>query len=99
MCSDVVLARQKKIDGLYYMVKEPGVDEELLPYMMFRNSDKVPIVKFVEWAKQRCFPPERVDAAKLLEEMGLDHYDRWEIIKQTNARLTCHDEFWVDFEN
>lgn len=99
MHSNTILAESKIIGGVPYMVVCPGVDRRLLPFMLFGDDDKITSFKFAKWAKKRCFPPERMDAAKLLAEMGLDHYDAWEIIKQTNARLTCIDEFWVDFKN
>lgn len=98
MCKSRVIASSKKIDGQMFMVKEPGVPDETFPYMMFRNSDRISIYDFGDWASSRCFPAERMDAKELLEELGLDRYDPWEIVKKTGARITGADDFWVDFE-
>ena len=38
---------------------------------------------------------ERVGAKELLKELGIDHYDGWEIVKIIHARLIT-DPFWID---
>lgn len=98
MCSDKVIAYQTMQDGKQVMKKVDRIDDFIFPYKLFpEDSDTISIFKFGEWAKQRCFPEERLDAKELLAELGLDRYDRWEIVKRTNARLHGRDEFWVDF--
>lgn len=97
---DEVLAVQKNIDNKPYMVALDNVPYGLLPYGLFdRVTRRVSAFKFAEWAKKRCFPPERIGADELLAELGLDRYDAWEIVKRTNAVFTGMDDFWIDFEH
>lgn len=97
---DEVLAVQKNIDDKPYMVALDDVDYGLLPFGIFdKETRMVSAFRFAEWAKKRCFPPERMGADKLLEELGLDRYDAWEIIKKTKALMPGMDDFWIDFEH
>ena len=89
-------------DKLHF--KRISDDRMKIPYGLFGvNLEKSVITaeEFLRWAKKRCFPKERVDCKEILEMMGLEYYDRYEIIKKTNAILTEHDDFsvwWDDSE-
>ncbi len=97
---DEVIAQQKIINGMPYMVAEKNVDFGLLPFGLFDPETRmVSAFKFAQWAKKRCFPPDRIGADELLAELGLKRYDAWEIIKKTNAVFTGMDHFWIDFGN
>lgn len=96
--SDEVTAYQTTIDGQQVMKKVDGIPEWKFPYCLLpKDKDYISIFKFGAWAEERCFPEERVDAKELLQELGLERYDRWEIVKKTNAVLTGNDLFSVDF--
>lgn len=74
-----------------------------LPYLLFGHKcyskckREVTYEEFLAWAKARCFPPERIDAEDVLKMLGLERYDRYEIIRITGARSFTKDNFWVDF--
>lgn len=44
--------------------------------------------------EDRAFPKERVDCEELLDDLGLDRYDRWNIIKETRDTLMT-DYWWL----
>lgn len=53
-----------------------------------------PTIKQVEhWISERVFPFEREGGDKLLENLGLEYYDPWEIAKKTNG-VTPQDYYW-----
>ena len=52
---------------------------------------------FVRWLSGRMFPPERLDAAELLRELGLPKYDVIEIAKKTRGTLP-KDLFSITWE-
>lgn len=97
MYSDEVVAYQDEIDGQPVMIKRPNIEDWKFPFMLFGDKSYISVFKFSDWVCERCFPPERVDARKLLDELGLEHYDRWEIVKKTSALMPGRDQFWVDF--
>lgn len=98
MCSNKVIAYQGKIDNKPVMIKVPDVEDWRFPYKLFPDGQNyISVYDFGNWAKQRCFPRERVDCKKLLNELELERYDRWEIVKKTNAVLFGRDKFWIDF--
>jgi hypothetical protein len=61
---------------------------------IFRHSKTIDMAAFLKWIEYRVFPPERIDAKELLNELGLEKYDAWAIAKQTKASL-MEDPFWV----
>lgn len=96
---DKIIAKQDKNENPFTskMVAEPAVPQHYLPFGLFGfDKREVPLSEFVIWAKQRCFPKERVDSDKLLEELGLDRYDSWEIVKITKAKMG-NDDYTIDF--
>ena len=97
MRSNEIIAYQGVINKQPVMIKKSGIEEWKFPFMLFGNKEYISVFEFSDWVCERCFPPERVDAKKLLNEIGLDHYDRWEIVKKTSARMYGRDQFWVDF--
>lgn len=99
MCSDKIIADTVKIDGLYYLKLRKGIPAVDIPFGLFMKSDTESLFTIQKWASKRCFPPERFGADELLAELGLDHYDAWEIVKKTGAELTGADKFWIDFKH
>ena len=97
MCRDYVIADTVKKDGKYYLKLRDNVASIDIPFGLFRKSEYETMFSIQEWASTRCFPPERFGADELLAELGLDHYDGWEIAKKTGARLYGCDEFWLKF--
>lgn len=82
----------------FKVVIREGVPRAYTPYVLFKKwtVQEVTYQEFVEWASQRCFPPNRIGVEKLLAELGLDYYDGWEIVKRTGGHLVT-DHFWIDF--
>ena len=82
----------------FKVVLREGIPKEYTPFVLFEwwTVKEVTYQRFVEWASQRCFPPNRIDVENELERLGLDHYDAWEIIKRTGGHLVS-DHFWIDF--
>lgn len=75
-------------------VLKDGVPKEYKPFGLFMNSNKESIWKVLNWFEDRAFPKERVDCEELLEELGLDRYGRWNIIKETRGTLMT-DYWWL----
>ena len=73
---------------------KPNLPKELTPFGLFRDSDTESLFKVVDWFSDRVFPEERVDCKELLEELGLDRYDPWEIAKKTRGTLMT-DGWWL----
>lgn len=77
-----------------------GVKRLELPLPLFGlKATEVSYEKFLEWIKTRCFPKERMDCKECLETLGLKEYNPLQIVMKTQGRLTCHDDFWIDFNN
>ena len=98
MYFDEVVARQVENDGKMFMKKVDNIADYKVPFGLF-EEDLIDFDSFAKWAMARCFPEERVDCKQLLSELGLDRYDRWAIIKKTNAVMTGRDDFLIDFQN
>lgn len=60
------------------------------------NLDKDP-----KWCREtifdRVFPPNRVDARRLLNKIGLVDYDAWEIVKYVHL-MNSNDMVWMNKE-
>lgn len=101
MNGDKAVARLVNNDAFPMMRAYDGIGFMELPVTLFgfgeKSKKEVTYADFLKWAEERCFPPERYGAEDILKMLGLERYDRYEIIKKTNAELTCVDEFWVDF--
>lgn len=85
---DKLIAIQKGQENPFTstMVALPDIPQSYLPFGLFgQNKREVSTIKFMEWASERCFPENRIGAEKLLNELGLDRYDGWEIVKITKA--------------
>lgn len=48
----------------------------------------------LHWLSDRVFPENRQGAYFLLQNLGLTHYDPWEIAKSTNASVLT-DHYWM----
>lgn len=48
----------------------------------------------IHWLSDRVFPEDRQGAYFLLHQLGLTHYDPWEIAKSTNASVLT-DNYWM----
>ena len=99
MCDNQIIADTVMGDNVPYLKLRKNIAPINIPFGLFMNSDKEDLFKIQNWACERCFPENRFGAAQLLEELGLDHYDPWEIVKRTGARMTGVDKFWIDFED
>lgn len=98
MSGNKVIAIAKKEKSGVYMEAIEGIPQHLLPIALFGwDKRRVSMLEVIDWASSRCFPPDRVDADRILKEMGLDRYDPWEIAKITKAKLISEDKFWIDF--
>lgn len=97
MYSDKIIADTVEKDGVPCLQLRKGLLPEQIPFGLFMNSEYETLFKIHDWACKRCFPPERFGADELLKELGLDKYDRWEIVKRTGAEMTGVDKFWIDF--
>ena len=95
MNGNKVVAVAKKEGNTVYLEALPNVTKFELPIDLFKlGNRKVTMLEFIEWASDRCFPENRVDAKEQLEDLGLDHYDGWEIVKIKRAKLET-DPFWI----
>lgn len=45
----------------------------------------------LNWVKRRVFEPEYEGIKLVLDNVGIDHYDAWEIFKKYNGRCTKDD--------
>jgi len=73
---------------------KPNLPKEIIPFGLFVISDVESAFKVTKWFSDRAFPEERVDCKELLEELGLERYDPWEIVKLTRGTLMT-DGWWL----
>lgn len=101
MNGDRMVAHLDNSTGFPMMVAEPDATITDLPMTLFGFGHcakrEVTYEVFLKWAMKRCPPEERMDIKEVLKTLGLKKYDRYDIIKRTNAELTGVDNFWVDF--
>ncbi|MFM9278023.1 hypothetical protein [Paenibacillus jiagnxiensis] len=96
---NVCIAEVHGTEGKYYLELRPGVKEFFIPRILFkRGQTRVPMIDFVHWMSDRVFPEDRVDAKKLLSEIGLKEYLPFAIAKDTKASL-IGDGWWVSFSD
>lgn len=93
----ILVAKQENPNGVFvkYATK--------LPELVFGldGSREGTHKMFVRWLSGRMFPPERLDAAELLRELGLPKYDVIEIAKKTRG-TSPKDLFsitWEDYDD
>lgn len=72
----------------------PDADEGRLKHTYRRLNANEDSDVLKETLFDRIFPPNRVNARELLDEMGLAEYDPWEIIK-LNHLQNCNDMIWM----
>lgn len=46
--------------------------------------------------ESRCFPKNRANAKDILENIGLEEYDPFEIVKKTQGKM-AEDDQWLEF--
>lgn len=98
MCDDTEITDMEGLGtSQANFVLKTGVPKEYIPFGLFLNSNKESVLRVMEWFEDRAFPEERVDCKRLLEELGLDRYNRWEIIKKTRGTLMT-DFWWLKIE-
>ena len=98
MCDDKEITTTENVGtNKVEFVLKPNVPERYKPWGLFRNSDRESAFNVMRWFEDRAFPEERVGCKELLEELGLDRYDPWEIVKKTRGPLMT-DYFWLKVE-
>lgn len=50
------------------------------------------------WMSERIFPPTRQGAGRMLNSIGIDEYDLWELIVRTKA-TSLNDYYWLSVSN
>jgi hypothetical protein len=55
-------------------------------------------IQFILWVEDRVVPKDRVDIDQILERMGIDQYNAFEIARKTRACL-MEDDFWIKFKD
>lgn len=90
---DTVVARSCEDNTNIIKTLDTGLQ---VPASLFGNPFKgeVNIIQFFKWLEDRCFPENRCGASELLEELGLEKYDPFRIVRLTNAKL-FQDNFSV----
>lgn len=68
------------------------VDEAIKLLNLDRDSDAIWFM-----LEDRCFPPDRVNARELLDELNLIEYDKWSILKKTHL-CDYNDNIWMSKE-
>ena len=69
----------------------------LKPFPMLddRPVTRQDVVSFIE---SRCFPKDRFNCKDVLDALGLDSYNVWNIVEKTHG-LIFDDYTWLRFEN
>jgi hypothetical protein len=70
-----------------------GFNKQFSPEM----EGTISLEELERWLKWRTFPPSRVNAAELLEALGLNAYNRWGIVRKTHG-VMADDEIWIRFK-
>lgn len=96
-----VVARPIKVQGIIMGFRaEPWTTWRDTPQALFGfKKREVTFAEFSKWVETRCFPRERMDADKLLRQMGLKEYNPMAIVEITKGVITAQDEIWIDFDN
>lgn len=94
MCDRKVLAKPERVgeETIYKLTGE--VSDDHIPPGLFRNGITETSQKVTEWFCTRVFPENRVGSEQLLDELELDKYDPWYIVKKTNGCL-MEDPWWL----
>lgn len=82
----------------YKVVVLDGISKEYTPFDLFKmwTTREATMEEFINWASDRCFPPDRIGVEERLRRLGLTEYDGWEIVKRTGGHMST-DHFWIDF--
>lgn len=68
--------------------------QALLPQLFGLNQERTPDDRILKmWIADRAIPPYRTNINEVLNYMGLDHYDAWEIMKKCNGENPGMD-YW-----
>lgn len=70
---------------------------DLLVKTAFGRNDMPLWSDFMEFLEDRCVPRQRAGLNEYLDELGLDGYDPFEIVKRTSGRM-AEDRQWVKVE-
>ncbi len=77
---------------------EVNIDRYVIhPVKQIFYADKISRFKFGEILKLRCWDEKRPDIKELLNAIGLENYNPYEICKKTHGRMV-QDPIWFKFE-
>jgi hypothetical protein len=96
--NNTAVGKVTKTDDSYTVELFDGFDSVDVPFH-FRNEYKTGIRVFkdrdvVDWILNRIIPKERQNINHILNELGMDKYDEWEMFKAYEGR-TVRDHFYV----
>ena len=80
------------IEGAEVLIERYDTD----PCRQLFYADRMPLFKFGEIAKSRCWDEHRSDIDVLLHYIGLDTFNQYSIIRITHG-LMCQDHIWFRF--
>lgn len=93
MDGDIIVAEQIDPKNPSSSFRRTG--NGMTPPGLFKKGEDVAwVTDYIKWINSRVFPAERIGADELLEQMGLDRYDKAKILKLTKARQFA-DNYWV----
>lgn len=90
------IVQKDKWDSFFQL--EAGVTVEDVPDGLFMNGKTETWDNIMSFFKLRVFPKERCGAEELLDELGLDRYDAWDIAKKTRGTLMT-DPWWMKIKD
>lgn len=89
ICTEIILKKGLKVEFTNYT--------DMIWRRAFGVREEATYEDFQEFLKERCFPKERGNCKEILEGLGLDFYEPFEIVQKTHGVMGC-DSNWIKFE-
>lgn len=94
------LKKDKVVARVYVDVENNRVEQEMFTDNILDvpiPNPKKNIETLMYFFETRCFPRTRANAKQLLNDLGLDAYNPYDIVKVTRGRL-WDDYYWIRFK-
>lgn len=87
--ADVIIKNNRRDVTINRYSNDPGKQ----PF----GGNKLDLERVYDFLKERWFEMERPDVSEMLEDLNLDEYNPWKIVKKTHG-VMFEDFLWIKFE-
>lgn len=78
--------------------KNHSSDWTLLPFGRREDTEILTIADLYFALEDYTFPETRYNCKEILESLGLDFFDRFEIVRKTHGAM-CNTQMWIKFDD